>query len=163
MHTVTSKDGTTIAYERTGGGPALVIVGGALNDRGAAAPLAALLSPRFTVIAYDRRGRGDSTDTAPYAVEREIEDLAALIDATGGCAYAVGHSSGAALVLESAARGLLPASLGKDQECLAGIPQAEMALPSLDPPPVARLQRAGEDLGGDFCQVFDRPGPDRGG
>jgi pimeloyl-ACP methyl ester carboxylesterase len=106
METVTSKDGTTIAFERTGEGPSLVIAGGALSDRAAAAPLAADLSPRFSVIAYDRRGRGDSTDTQPYAVEREIEDLAALIEWAGGSAFAVGHSSGAALVLESAAHGL---------------------------------------------------------
>jgi len=106
METVTSKDGTTIAFDRTGEGPTRVVVGGALNGRTDAAPLAALLSPSYTVIAYDRRGRGDSTDTQPYAVEREIEDLAAVIEVTGGSAFAFGHSSGAALILESAARGL---------------------------------------------------------
>jgi pimeloyl-ACP methyl ester carboxylesterase len=106
MESVTSKDGTTIAFERTGDGPALVVVGGALNERGSAAPLGELLSSQFTVTAYDRRGRGDSTDTQPYAVEREIEDLAAVIGVTQGSAFALGHSSGAALVLESAARGV---------------------------------------------------------
>jgi pimeloyl-ACP methyl ester carboxylesterase len=106
MDSVTSKDGTTIAVARTGEGPTLVIVGGALNDRASALPLATELLPRFSVIAYDRRGRGDSTDTQPYAVEREVEDLAVLLDATHGPAFAFGHSSGAALILESAAHGL---------------------------------------------------------
>ena len=106
METVTSKDGTTIAFERTGDGPPLVVVGGALNDRAAAAPLAGELAARFTVMAYDRRGRGDSTETPPYAVEREVEDLAALIDAVNGSAFAVGFSSGAALILESSLRGV---------------------------------------------------------
>jgi pimeloyl-ACP methyl ester carboxylesterase len=106
METVTSKDGTRIAFERTGEGPPVVVVGGALNDRAAAFPLADELSSRFTVIAYDRRGRGDSSDTPPYAVEREAEDLAALIDAANGSAFAVGYSSGAALILESSLRGV---------------------------------------------------------
>ena len=69
---VTSQDGTTIAFDRSGDGPSLVLVGGALADRSAAAQLSARLAPHFTVIAYDRRGRGDSGDTAPYAVEREV-------------------------------------------------------------------------------------------
>src|SRR5262249_699655 len=106
MTEVTSKDGTAIAFDRSGAGPAIILVGGALSDRSAGAPLAALLAPRFTVFAYDRRGRGDSGDTAPYAVEREVEDLAALIDEAGGSAFLLGHSSGAALALEAAARGL---------------------------------------------------------
>ena len=80
METVRSVDGTTIAFDRSGDGPAIVLVGGALSDRAAAAPLAALLASRFTVLAYDRRGRGDSGDTAPYGVDREVEDLGALID-----------------------------------------------------------------------------------
>src|SRR5262249_58976517 len=86
MKTVTSKDGTTIAYDQTGTGPPLVLVDGALNSRafGLNGPLAAILADRFTVVTYDRRGRGDSGDTPPYAVRREIEDLAAVIDATGG-------------------------------------------------------------------------------
>ena len=106
MNTVTSSDGTSIAFDRTGEGPPLVLVGGALSDRAAAASLAEVLAPSFTVFAYDRRGRGDSGDTAPYAVEREVEDLEALVAEAGGSAFVFGHSSGAALALEAAARGL---------------------------------------------------------
>jgi pimeloyl-ACP methyl ester carboxylesterase len=102
MEKVTSKDGTTIAFDRSGEGPPIVLVGGALADRSAASALAAHLSPRFTVIAFDRRGRGDSGDTAPYAVEREVEDIEALILSNGGRASVLGHSSGAVLALESA-------------------------------------------------------------
>jgi pimeloyl-ACP methyl ester carboxylesterase len=101
----TSADGTEIAFARTGTGPALVIVGGAWNDRRSAGDLAEALASSFTVHCYDRRGRGDSGDTEPYAVEREIEDLQAVIDAAGGSAYAFGHSSGASLALEAAAAG----------------------------------------------------------
>lgn len=103
MNTVTSKDGTTIAFDRSGEGPPLVVVGGALSTRGAAETLAALLAPSFTVYAYDRRGRGDSGDTPPYAVEREVEDIQALVEEGGGSAFAFGHSSGGALALETAA------------------------------------------------------------
>lgn len=102
-NTVTSKDGTRIAFDRSGDGPALILVGGALSDRSGWA-VAELLAPRFTVVAYDRRGRGDSEDTAPYAVEREIEDLEAVIDEAGGAAFVHGQSSGAVLSLEAAAR-----------------------------------------------------------
>lgn len=97
-----SADGTEIAFELAGDGRPLVVVGGALNARGSAGPLVEALSSSFTVIAYDRRGRGDSGDTAPYAVEREIEDLVAVIRAVGGPALLLGHSSGAALALEAA-------------------------------------------------------------
>ncbi|RYE50108.1 MAG: alpha/beta hydrolase, partial [Hyphomicrobiales bacterium] len=100
---VTSKDGTQIAYDQVGSGPALVLVGGALSQRGAWAPIAKLLSAKFTVLSVDRRGRGDSGDTAPYAVEREIEDIAAVIDAAGGTAFVHGQSSGAVLSLRVAA------------------------------------------------------------
>lgn len=106
MQTVRSKDGTTIAFETTGEGPAVVLVGGALSTRAGGAPLATLLAPHFTVFCFDRRGRGDSGDTPPYAVEREIEDLGAVIDAAGGSAFVVGHSSGAGLALLAAASGL---------------------------------------------------------
>jgi pimeloyl-ACP methyl ester carboxylesterase len=102
---VRSKDGTEIAYDRLGDGPALVLVGAAWNDRMSAAPLAQLLASEFSVYTYDRRGRGDSGDTPPYAVEREIEDLAAVIEAAGGSAYAFGVSSGASLALEATAAG----------------------------------------------------------
>jgi pimeloyl-ACP methyl ester carboxylesterase len=105
MPSVTSADGTVIAYERTGSGPALVLVDGALCHRAAGPmrPLAALLRERFTVHAYDRRGRGGSSDTAPYAVAREVEDLQALIGEAGGEACVYGISSGAALALAAAA------------------------------------------------------------
>lgn len=102
--TVAAKDGTTIAYDRHGEGPALILVDGAMCTRssGSKPELVALLAPHFTVYSYDRRGRGDSGDTEPYAVEREIEDIAALIDEAGGAAGLYGHSSGASLALEAA-------------------------------------------------------------
>jgi pimeloyl-ACP methyl ester carboxylesterase len=106
MIKVNSADGTTIAIDRSGSGPALVVVAGALTARNAFLPLAQLLAPDFTVYAYDRRGRGDSGDTPPYAVDREIEDLAAVIAAAGGRADVFGHSSGAFLALDAAGRDL---------------------------------------------------------
>jgi len=106
METVTSPDGTTIAFDQLGSGPPLVLVAGAACDRGQDAPIADALARSFTVINYDRRGRGDSSDTAPYAVEREIEDLAVLLDAAGGTATVLGLSSGGALAVLAAAAGL---------------------------------------------------------
>ncbi|MFG2087527.1 MULTISPECIES: alpha/beta fold hydrolase [unclassified Spirillospora] len=105
-HRTTSKDGTEIAFERTGAGTPLVLVSAALQGRATYRPLAEALSGHFTVLNYDRRGRGGSGDTAPYAVEREIEDLGAVIAEAGGTASAYGHSSGAALVQHAAAYGL---------------------------------------------------------
>ena len=102
--TVRSADGTTIAFDRTGDGPPLVVVLGAFNDRHSKAALVDLLAAHFTVFGYDRRGRGDSGDTPPYAIEREIEDLAAVIAAAGGSARVLGHSSGAVLGLLAAGR-----------------------------------------------------------
>jgi len=108
MSHVRSKDGTTIAYERSGTGPALILVDGALCSRafGPSPKLAALLARQFTVYAYDRRGRGQSGDTHPYSPVREVEDIAALVEAAGGPASLVGLSSGGALALEAAASGL---------------------------------------------------------
>jgi pimeloyl-ACP methyl ester carboxylesterase len=103
MQLVTSQDGTRIAYEKSGKGPALIVVTGALSSRAGNAELVQLLAPHFTVYSYDRRGRGDSADTKPYAVEREIEDIAALIEAAGGSAYVYGKSSGASLAVQAAA------------------------------------------------------------
>ncbi|MFD1662646.1 alpha/beta fold hydrolase [Streptomyces caeni] len=103
---IISRDGTPLAYRRTGQGPAVVLVSGAMSTGATVTPLAAHLSDRFSVIVYDRRGRGASGDTAPYAVAREVEDLAALIEAAGGEAALYGVSSGGALVLEAAASGL---------------------------------------------------------
>ncbi|MEU8675465.1 alpha/beta hydrolase [Streptomyces sp. NPDC048560] len=105
MDTVFSADGTVIAHERAGQGPALVLVGGAFQVRTDFAELSALLAERFTVITYDRRGRGDSGDTPPYDVRREVEDLDAVIGRAGGSALVFGMSSGAALALEAVSRG----------------------------------------------------------
>ena len=103
---VRSKDGTVIAFDRIGHGSPLILVGAALCDRamGPSTALAKLLAPHFTVFTYDRRGRGYSGDTAPYAVDREVEDLQAVIDEAGGEAFVWGHSSGAVLALEAANR-----------------------------------------------------------
>ncbi len=106
MPQVVSKDGTKIAYEKTGKGPPVIMVNGAMGYREfyGGRELAARLSKDFTVYIYDRRGRGESTDTLPYAVEREIEDIEALIDEAGGFAYLYGISSGAVLALRAAAK-----------------------------------------------------------
>jgi pimeloyl-ACP methyl ester carboxylesterase len=125
MATVTSKDGTRIAFDQSGAGPALILVVGAFNDRATGAPLARALEQHFTVFNYDRRGRGESGDTAPYAVEREIEDIDALIAQAGGSACVFGYSSGAILSLRAAAHGL-----------------AILQLAFYDPPPTGA--RAGE-------------------
>jgi pimeloyl-ACP methyl ester carboxylesterase len=108
MNTARSSDGTTIAYETCGQGPPLILVDGALCYRkmGPSRALAKVLGEHFTVVTYDRRGRGESADTAPYDVEREVDDLAALIAAVGGSAYVCGFSSGAVLALDAAAHGL---------------------------------------------------------
>lgn len=107
MKTVTSKDGTTIAFGQSGEGPALILVGGMFEQRAMDSETAylarlPLLSEHFTVYHYDRRGRGDSSDTLPYAVVREVEDIEALIEAAGGTAFVFGISSGAALAFEAA-------------------------------------------------------------
>ena len=108
MHSFTSKDGTRIAYDVQGSGPALILIDGAFCGRnmGPMPKLAPLLAPHFTVYNYDRRGRGDSTDTLPYHVDREYEDLAGLIEIAGGSAQLYGTSSGGALAMFAAARGL---------------------------------------------------------
>jgi pimeloyl-ACP methyl ester carboxylesterase len=133
-----SRDGTPIAFDRSGEGPPVICVPGLFQHRAidpGTAALAALLAPRFTVFHYDRRGRGDSGDTAPYAVEREVEDLGALIEEAGGSAALYGMSSGGALALEAAARGLAvtrlavyeppftddQGNIGPDDELAAGI------------------------------------------
>jgi pimeloyl-ACP methyl ester carboxylesterase len=102
MLAVASRDGTKIAYDKVGQGPLVILVLGALNSRKSGAKLSGLLASRFTVISYDRRGRGDSTDTQPYSPEREVEDVAALIDEADGPACLYGHSSGAAVALKAA-------------------------------------------------------------
>ncbi|MEU8607655.1 alpha/beta fold hydrolase [Actinoplanes sp. NPDC048791] len=129
MTTVTSADGTEIAYDSAGIGPALVLVDGAMCYRAAGPmrPLAALLTSAFTVLTYDRRGRGESGDTQPYAAEREVEDLQAVMRAAGGRAALYAMSSGGALALATAAAdpgvtGLVlyePPFLGGDKEYTA--------------------------------------------
>jgi len=107
-HSVRSADGTLIAYDRSGDRPALILVRrrGTIADSAPFGGLARLLSREFSVYTYDRRGRGQSTDTKPYAPDREVEDLAALIAEAGGSANLYGYSSGALLALRAAAHGL---------------------------------------------------------
>jgi pimeloyl-ACP methyl ester carboxylesterase len=106
--TTTSGDGTTIAYTKLGSGPPLILVDGAFcyRENGPSSQLAPLLAEHFTVFAYDRRGRGASGDAPVYAIEREVEDLRSLVREAGGSAFAVGISSGGALALQAAARGV---------------------------------------------------------
>ena len=106
MNTLSSPDGTTIAYRKQGEGPALILVDGALtvHSAGSGPELARLLAPHFTVYGFDRRGRGESGDTLPYAVDREIDDIEALIDQAGGPAFLYGHSSGGPLAMRAAIR-----------------------------------------------------------
>ena len=106
MENVTSRDGTTIAFDRTGRGPAVVLVSGGSVDRTALAALAQELASDLTVLNYDRRGRGPSGDTPPYAIDREIEDIEAVIEAAGGEAGIFGSSSGAVLAMMAAEAGL---------------------------------------------------------
>jgi pimeloyl-ACP methyl ester carboxylesterase len=106
VKTVRSQDGTRIAFDKEGDGPTLILVDGALTKRasGSKPELTRLLAHHFTVYSYDRRGRGDSEDTKPYALEREIEDIESLIDEAGGSALLSGHSSGGCLALEAAVK-----------------------------------------------------------
>ena len=141
MEKVISKDGTEIAYDRTGKGPALVLVDGAFCYRkhGVTSSLAPLLSPCFTVYSYDRRGRGDSTDAGSYSVERELEDLEAIVSATGESSFLYGISSGASLTLLAAAKGLKvkkialfePPYVAKTPAEIAGFLKAKNKLKSL--------------------------------
>jgi pimeloyl-ACP methyl ester carboxylesterase len=108
MEKSVSKDGTLIAFDKTGKGKALVLVDGAFCFRahGPTPKLAPLLSQNFTVYSYDRRGRGESSDTPPYAVDREVEDLLSIIEKTGEVPFILGISSGAALVLRALSKGI---------------------------------------------------------
>jgi pimeloyl-ACP methyl ester carboxylesterase len=106
MAYLTSADGTSIAYQRDGSGPAVVLIGGGLDDGSENVPLARELAKHFTVYNFARRGRGESGDTQPYAVEREINDIAAIITDAGGSAHLFGVSSGGMFALEAAAAGL---------------------------------------------------------
>jgi pimeloyl-ACP methyl ester carboxylesterase len=106
MDTVTSRDGTTLAYDRLGDGPPVVLVSGGSVDRTSNAGLAEQLADTHRVYNYDRRGRGDSGDTPPYAIEREVEDIAAVLEVAGGSAHLYGSSSGGGLAMHAAAAGL---------------------------------------------------------
>ncbi|WP_433413941.1 alpha/beta fold hydrolase [Microtetraspora malaysiensis] len=106
MNKVISTDGTPIAYDRIGSGPAVILIGGGPTDRSANAPVADLLAGDYTVYNYDRRGRGQSGDAAPYSVDREFEDIQALITEAGGSAMVYGTSGGGILAVQAAARGL---------------------------------------------------------
>jgi pimeloyl-ACP methyl ester carboxylesterase len=106
MAFVTSADGTSIAYQRDGSGPAVILIGGGLDDGSENAPLARELAENFTVYNFARRGRGDSGDTQPYAVQREIEDIGAIAAMAGGSASIFGVSSGGMFAFEAAAAGL---------------------------------------------------------
>jgi pimeloyl-ACP methyl ester carboxylesterase len=106
METTTSRDGTKLAFDRLGDGPPVILVCGGSVDRMADAALAENLAADFTVLNYDRRGRGDSEDTAPYAIHREIEDIEAMLEAAGGSAHLWGSSSGAVLAMFAASSGL---------------------------------------------------------
>jgi pimeloyl-ACP methyl ester carboxylesterase len=142
MGTVISRDGTRIAYERTGAGPALIAVDPAGSYRALRPmrPPVELLAADFTVYLYDRRGRGDSTDTAPYAVEREVEDLAALIAEAGGTALLYGMSSGSLVALHAAASGLpVPGIALLEPPYVGGAP----AGPSPETAELTRLVEAG--------------------
>lgn len=146
MGTVTSADGKRIAYDQSGEGPALILVLGAFNDRTAGVPLAQTLNQRFTVINYDRRGRGASGDTATYAVEREFEDLDALIHQAGGSARVFGYSSGAILALRAAAHGLAISQLALYEPPPTGARAGELA------PQLSELIAAGRR--GDAVELF---------
>ncbi|GAB2957247.1 alpha/beta hydrolase [Micromonospora polyrhachis] len=154
MNKVTSADGTTVAAAHSGDGPAVVLVGGALQHRAidpSTQQLVALLAPDFTVWHYERRGRGDSGDTLPYAVDREIEDLAAVIAAAGGSAAVYGMSSGAALALRAAASGLPITRLALYEPPLI-VDESRPPLPADYLPRLAALPAAGRR--GDAVALF---------
>jgi pimeloyl-ACP methyl ester carboxylesterase len=156
--TLRSADGTTIAFDVYGDGPPLILAGGAFQHRAIdpqTAELAERLGARFTVFHYDRRGRGDSTDTLPWAVEREVEDLAALVERAGGEAMAYGMSSGSGIVIEAAGRGVPltrlavyepPVSTGGDEDGELAAELAALVAEGRNDDAVARfLSTAGMD------------------
>ena len=145
---VTSKDGTRIAYEKVGSGPAFVLVDGAMcyRDFGPCRSAATAFSDRYTVYFYDRRGRGESGDSPEYAPEREYEDLAAVIDATGEEAYVLGYSSGGALVLQAAASGVRMRKLASYEAPYVGIAEKKGVKPDFLAELNSRLARG--DRGG---------------
>lgn len=165
MQTLTSPDGTPIAYERAGHGPAIVFATGAFNDHTTCAELADLLAADHTVVTYDRRARGQSGDTAPYAIEREIEDLAALVDLVDGSAAVFGFSSGGNLALAAVAAGVpithlalyeAPFALGTLPARPAGLPERLEALLAQGRPDdaVALFQTEGVGIPAAMVQQF---------
>jgi pimeloyl-ACP methyl ester carboxylesterase len=140
MKTVTSRDGTPIAFTRAGTGHPVIFVAGAFNDHTTCEPLADRLKTDHTVIGYDRRARGGSGDTKPYAIEREVEDLAALVEEAGGPAAVFGFSSGALLALKAAAD---------------GVPITHLAL--YEPPPADHGEQA--DLPRRLAELVDQGKP----
>lgn len=146
MNETRSEDGTIIAFDQAGQGPPVILVMGAFNDRRTGAALAAFLAARFTVLSYDRRGRGDSGDGVHYAVERELEDLDAVIRAAGGSACVLGYSSGAALALEAAAH-----SAAITKVALYELPPAQSAQHAAE---LASLVSSGRR--GDAVEYFQR-------
>jgi pimeloyl-ACP methyl ester carboxylesterase len=150
METVRSADGTEIAFDRLGSGPPVVLVCGGSVDRSDDAPLAELLSADLTVFNYDRRGRGDSGDTQPYAIEREVEDIGAVIEAAGGRANLWGSSSGAVLALIATARGVPVSKLA-----LWEPPFIPEGVPKPPEDQVAQYERMiAEDRRGDAVEYF---------
>jgi pimeloyl-ACP methyl ester carboxylesterase len=155
MTTVHSRDGTAIAFEKSGEGPSVILVDGALCYRasGPTRPLAALLAERFTVCTYDRRGRGESGDSGPYAVEREVQDIQALVEAAGGSAHVFGISSGATLALEAANRGSGITSLALYEAPFI----VDDSRPPLDADYLPRLEKlVASDRRGDAVRLFMR-------
>lgn len=152
MSTVTSKDGSKVAYEKSGSGPALVIVS-AMPDRSANGQLAELLAPHFTVYNYDRRGRGGTEDDKPYAVEREFEDLEAILDEAGGSAYVYGSSGMGIFALKTAAHGL------NDRYIKLAVWETPFIIPGTRPPVPADYKQQQEKLlaegrRGDMPELF---------
>jgi pimeloyl-ACP methyl ester carboxylesterase len=153
MKTVASADGTAIAFDRLGAGPPVIMVVGAFNTRATTQPLATALQERFTVLNYDRRGRGDSGDTPPYSVEREIEDLDALIGEAGGSAAVFGYSSGATLGLRAAGHGLGISKLALYEPPFV-VDGSRPPLPSDLPDRLAELIASGRR--GDAVELYQR-------
>jgi pimeloyl-ACP methyl ester carboxylesterase len=151
MGHVTSKDGTTIAFDKLGQGPAVVLLTGGPVDRSSNVPVAELLAPHFTVYNYDRRGRGDSGDTKPYSLEREFEDLDAVIAEAGGSVYVYGSSGGAMLGLEAAAYGLGITKLGLWEPPYI-VDDSRPPVPADYPAQLAELLAAGRR--GDMIELF---------
>jgi pimeloyl-ACP methyl ester carboxylesterase len=159
----TSRDGTRIAYQVVGSGPPLILVDGAFCYRGFGpmGKLSTQLAPHFRVVSYDRRARGESGDSRPYAVEREIEDIATLIGAEGGAAHVYGISSGAALALAAAAAGVRIRKLALYEPPFMVGPHARQ------PPPdrqsvLERLvaeDRRGEAVAYYMCDIIGMPRP----